>query len=78
MSVNGKRYKLWWSGNSDCTRGAGVLVKEVLCEKVMGVRRNSDSVMTVVMALEEEVHVVRIMCVWSLKWQNVWRERAFL
>ena len=42
-------------------------MKEELCE-VVEVRRKSDRVMTVVMALEEEV--VRIMCVWSAKWQN--------
>ena len=34
MSVKGRRYKLWWSGNSDGTGGVGVLVKEELCEVV--------------------------------------------
>ena len=61
--VKGRRYKLWWSGNSDGTGGVGVLVKEELCEKVVEVRRKSDRVMTVVMALEEEV--VRIICVYG-------------
>ena len=36
MGVKGRRYKLWWSGNSDRTGGVGVLVKEELCEKVCG------------------------------------------
>ena len=36
-------------------------MKEELCEKVVEVRRRSDRLMTVVMALEEEV--VRIICV---------------
>ena len=54
----------------------GVLVKEELCEKVVEVRRKSDRVMAVVIALEEEV--VRIMCVWSTEWQIGCRERAFL
>ena len=72
MGVKGRRYKLWWSGNSDGTGGVRVLVKEELCEKVVEVRRKSDIVMT----LEEEV--VRIMCVWSANWQNECRERAFL
>ena len=76
MGVNGRRYKLWWSGNSDGTGGVGVLVKEALCEKVVVVQRKSDREMMVVMALEEEV--VRIICVWSTKWQNGYRERAFL
>ena len=36
MGVKGRRYKLWWSGNSDGTEGVGVLVKE-LCKKVVEV-----------------------------------------
>ena len=32
-----RRYKLWWSGNSDGTGGVAVLVKEELCEKVVEV-----------------------------------------
>ena len=51
LGVMGRRYKLWWSGNSDGTGGVGVLVKEELCEKVMEVRRRSDRVVTVVMVL---------------------------
>ena len=43
--------------------GVGILVKEELCEKVVEVRRKSDRVITVVMALEEEV--VRIICVYD-------------
>ena len=66
---------MWWSGNSDATGGVGALVKEELCEKVVEVRRKSNRVTTVVLALEEEV--VRIMCVWSAKWQNRCRERMF-
>ena len=61
--VMGRRYKLWWSGNSDGMGGVGVLVKEELCEKVVEVRRKSDRVMTVVMALEEEV--VKIICMYG-------------
>lgn len=63
MGVKGRRYKLWWSGNSEGIGGVGVLVKEELCEKVVEVRRRSDRVMTVIMAFEEEV--VRIICVYS-------------
>ena len=76
MGMKGRRYILWWSGNSDGMGDVRVLVKEELCEKVVEVRRKSDRVMTVVMTLEEEV--VRIMCVWSAKWQNKCREKAFL
>ena len=28
LGMKGKRYKLWWSGNSDGTGGVRVLVKE--------------------------------------------------
>ena len=63
MGVKGRRYKLWWSGNNDGTEGVGVLVKEELCEKIVEVQSKSNRVMTVVMALEEEV--VRIVCVYG-------------
>ena len=52
----GRRYKLWWSGNSDGTVGVGVLLKEELCVKVVNVQRRSDRVMV----LEEGV--LRIVC----------------
>ena len=61
LGVKGRRYKLWWSGNS--TGGVGVLEKEELCEKVVKVRRRSDRVMMVVMVLEEEM--LRIICVYG-------------
>lgn len=63
LGAKGRRYKLWWSGNSEGAGGVGVLVKEELCEKVVEVLRKSDRVMTVVMAFEEEV--VRIICVYG-------------
>ena len=62
MGMKGRRYKLWWSGNSDGTGYVRVLVKEELSEKIVEVRRKSDRVMTVVMAFEEEV---RIICVYG-------------
>ena len=37
LRVKGRRYKLWWSGNSDGTGGVKFLVKEELCEKVVEV-----------------------------------------
>ena len=76
LGVKDRRYKLWWSVNSDGIGGVGVLVKEELCEKLVEVRRRSDRVMTVMMVLEEEV--LRTICVWSAEWQNGCRERAFL
>ena len=37
------RYKLWWYGKGDGVGGVGVMVKEELCEKVVEVKRVSDS-----------------------------------
>ena len=37
FGVKRKRYKLWWCGNDDTTGGVGILVKEELCENVVGV-----------------------------------------
>ena len=34
MGVKSKRYKLWWSGNSDGMGGVGVLVKEELVRRL--------------------------------------------
>ena len=42
--------------------------KKELCKMVVEVQKKSNRVMTVVIALEEEL--VRIMCVCSTKWQN--------
>ena len=51
MGVKGRRYKLWWTWNTDGMRGVGVLVKEELYEKVVEVRVKSGRVMIVVMEL---------------------------
>ena len=48
LGMEGRRYKLWWSGKEDGVVGVGVLLKEELCEKVAEVRTVSDRVMTVV------------------------------
>ena len=46
---------MWWSGNSSGIGEVGILVKEVLCEKVVDVRRRSDRVMVVVLAFGKQV-----------------------
>ena len=46
LGMNGRRYKLWWSG--DGVGGVGVMVKEELCEKALEVRRVGVRVMTLV------------------------------
>ena len=45
---------MWWSGNSSGIGGVGILVKE-LREKVVNVRRRSDRVMVVMLALGKQV-----------------------
>ena len=68
MGVRGRRYKYRRCGSF----GEG----DKLCKKVVEVQSKNDRVITVVMALEEEL--VRIMCVWFVKWQKRRKERAFL
>ena len=41
--MKGRRYRLWWSEKGDRVGRVGVIVKEELCEKVVEVRRVSDS-----------------------------------
>ena len=55
LGVFGRRYKLWWSGNSSGIGGVGILVKEELCEKLVDARRKSDRVMVVVLAFGKQV-----------------------
>ena len=43
LDMKVRRYKLWWSENGDGVGGVGVMVKGELCEKVVEVRRVSDS-----------------------------------
>ena len=43
LGMKGRRNKLWWSGKWDGVGGVGVMVKEELCERVVEVRRKSDS-----------------------------------
>ena len=42
VGVNGRRYKLWWSGITDRIGGVGFLVKEELCKKVVEVQRKNE------------------------------------
>ena len=43
QGMNGRIYKLWWSGKGDGVGGVGVLVKKELCDMVVEVRKVSDS-----------------------------------
>ena len=50
---------MWWYGKGDGVGDVGIMVKEVLCEKVVEVRMVSDRVMTVVFF---EGDVLRLIC----------------
>ena len=39
QEIEGRRYKLWWSGKGDGVGGVVVVVKEKLCDEVVEVRR---------------------------------------
>ena len=60
LGMNGRIYKLWWSGKGDGVGGVVVIVNEDLCEKVGEVRRVSDGVNTVGVVFE--VDVLRLIC----------------
>ena len=51
IGLQGRRYKLWWSGNKEGYGGVGVLVKEELCDNVVDVRRVNDRVMSLAIVL---------------------------
>ena len=55
IGVQGRRYKLWWSGNKEGCSGLGVLAKEKLYDKVAEVRRVSVRVMSLAIVTEGEV-----------------------
>ena len=64
LGMKGRRYKLWWSGKGDGVIGVGVIVKEKLCDKVVEARRVSDSLMSVVVFVED---VLRLICGYALQ-----------
>ena len=43
LGMEDRRHKLWWYGKGDDVCGVGFMAKEELCEKVVDVRRVSDS-----------------------------------
>ena len=63
MGTSGRRYKLWWSGNDTGFGGVGILVKEEISGNVVEIRRKSDRVMAIVLALGREM--MRIICAYG-------------
>ena len=62
IGVEGRRYKLWWSGNDTGEDSVGILVKEELCESVVEIRRRSDRIMTMCLIFWKEM--IRLICVY--------------
>ena len=58
LVMNGRRYKLWWSGKGDGVGGVGVMVKEELCDEVVEVRGVSDGVMALVVFEEDVLRLI--------------------
>ena len=58
IGEQGRRYKLWWSGNKEGYGGVGVLVKEELYDKVVENKRVIDRVMSLAIVHEDIVRVV--------------------
>ena len=65
---------LWWFEKGDRAGGAGVMVKEELCEKVGEVRMASDRVMAVVVF---EVDVLRLICGYAPQGGRGLEEKSF-
>ena len=63
IGLQGRRYKLLWSGLQEGYGGVGVLVKEELYDKVVEVRRVNDRVMSLALVLV--VVVVRVVCTYA-------------
>ena len=63
FGMEGKRYKLWWSGKGDRVGSVGVMVKEELFEAVE-VRIVNVRVMVDVLVFEEDV--LRLVCGYTL------------
>ena len=75
IGLQGRKCKLWWSGNQEGHGGAGVMVKGELHDKVVEVRRVSDRVMSLAIVL---VEVVRVVCPYSPQSGKLMGEKDFL
>ena len=62
IGLQGRKYKLWWSGNQEGYGGVDVQVKEELCDKVVEVRNVNYRVRYLTIVLEE---VVRVVCTYA-------------
>ena len=72
--MEGRRYKLWWSGKGDEVDGVGSMVKEELCEKVVDTRSVRDRVKTIVAVFEEDV--LWLICGYAFKVDDAWRKNS--
>ena len=63
ISLQGRKYKLWWSGSQEGNDGVGMWVKEELHDKVVEVRRVNNRVMSLSMVYGQDV--VRVVCAYA-------------
>ena len=63
LGSEGRRFKLWWSGNEMGSGGVGILVKEEISGSVVEVRRRSDRVMSIVLIIGKEL--IRVLCAYG-------------
>ena len=76
IGLQGRRCKLWWSGNQEGYDGVGVLVKEELYDKVVEVRKVNDRVMSLVIVFRKWSELY--MCMREMYVSNRWKKRTFL
>ena len=65
IGLQGRKYKLWRSGNQEWYGGVGVLATEELNDKAIAVRRVNVRVMSLAIVLEEEL--LRVVCEYAPK-----------
>ena len=72
LGMYGRKCKLWWSEKGTGVGGVGGMVKEKLCEKVLGVRMVSDDSCFLEGCAEVDLWV------FSTKWKKSGRKAIFL
>ena len=74
LGMKGRKYEMWWSDKADEVGGAGIMVMEELCEKMVEVRKLSERVMNVV--FEEDV--LRLICGYAPQNGRSLKKRVFM
>ena len=62
IGLQGREYKLWWSGNQEGYGGIGVVVKQEMYDEVTEVRRVNDRATSIDIVFDE---VLRVVCAYA-------------